>query len=84
MMQYVLQAPNVWHGFLTLNNANSNFPGAYGEAGFVAAQGGTLRVGTVADRERSVGEGRGPKDEDVERHLFNEATIREMSTMAFA
>lgn len=90
MMQYVLQAPNVWHGFLTLSNAAAgaaNFPVAYSEAGFMAAA-------ALGERERSA-EGKGPKDEGdaaaalvarevVEGQFLNEATIREMSTMAFA
>ncbi|GAB7355789.1 hypothetical protein MBLNU459_g6469t1 [Dothideomycetes sp. NU459] len=97
MMQYVLQAPNVWHGFLTLSNVTnannqSNFPGAYGEAGFVAALGGSLKGGLMdreKERERNgMGgerESNNERDESVaEAHLMNDATIREMSTMAFA
>lgn len=91
MMQYVLQAPTVWHSFLApgLPVTGVTFNAA---GGVEMPKNGTVTAAVMANAEgRSVAgswEERSTVDEDrrlalTEGQVLDDATIREMSTMSF-
>ncbi|KAG9787767.1 hypothetical protein KCU95_g7646, partial [Aureobasidium melanogenum] len=91
MMQYVLQAPTVWHSFLApgLPVTGVTFNAA---GGVEVARNGAVTAAVIANAEgRSVAgswEERSTVDEDrrlalTEGQVLDDATIREMSTMSF-
>lgn len=90
-MQYVLQAPTVWHSFLApgLPVTGVTFNAA---GGVEVSRNGTVTAAVMANAEgRSVAgswEERSTVDEDrrlalTEGQVLDDATIREMSTMSF-
>ena len=81
MMQYVLQAPTVWHSFLApglpISGVTFNGSGAVEVKSTITAGEGKSVSGSweegQEDRARVLADGR----------IFDDATIREMSTMSF-
>lgn len=92
MMQYVLQAPTVWHSFLapglpvtgvTFNSGGGVEVTRNGVPPAVAAPGSEGRSVAGSWEERSTADEERRAALTAEGNVLDDATIREMSTMSF-